>query len=93
MHSGSIGQDRAGFGGSEIESISWEPNGSRSVSDCGWLIFSIIGLMVEFKSDGGDSLMVIVGLPLVNLLAQCPTLPGRQLSCILLAFTQAQLLQ
>ena len=36
----------------------------------------------------------LMKLPLVvELLAQCPSLPGRQLSQVLLAFTQAQPLQ
>ena len=54
------------------------------------------GLIAELGSRGGsrgDS-SPLVELPLVvDLLAQCPSLPGRQLTQVFLAFTQAQPLQ
>ena len=54
------------------------------------------GLIAELGSRGGShgDNFLLVELPLVvDLLAQCPSLPGRQLTQVFLAFTQAQPLQ
>ena len=54
------------------------------------------GLIAELGSHGeshGDN-SPLVELPMVvDLLAQCPSLPGRQLTQVFLAFTQTQPLQ
>ena len=69
-------------------------NGSELESDFGWVKFPFAGSIAGHGSRGGGSPTVIFELPLmVDLLAQCPSLPGRQLSQVLLAFTQAHPLQ
>jgi len=86
-YAGSRGQD-----GSEF--VCWTLNGSELESDFGWVKFPFAGSIAGHGSRGGGSPTVMFEWPLmVDLLAQCPSLPGRQLSQVLLAFTQAHPLQ
>lgn len=88
-YTGSVGYDESRFDGCEMASVGCE------VASIGLRFEDSKGhTLVGSHGGGGNTPIVVIEFSLVvDLLVHCPSLPGRQSTHVLLAFTQTQFLQ